>query len=130
MRLRQDVRDWVQKAEIDSESARILSRKRKSKLVDAVCFHSQQCAEKYLKALLVLHRISFPKTHDLVELLQLVLPVDPTLELLRPDIMQLNPFAVDFRYPGEFATPTDARSALKSMDQIRNRIRHLLNLPN
>lgn len=126
MRLRQDVRDWLQKAEVDFESARILSRKRKQNLVDAVCFHSQQCAEKYLKALLTQHRIPFPKTHDLVELLQLTLAIEPTLELLRPDLIQLRPFAVDVRYPGEFATKKEAKSSLKAMDHVRERIKHYL----
>ena len=126
MKLRQDVRDWLQKAEVDFESAKILSRKRKQNLVDAVCFHSQQCAEKYLKALLTRHRISFPKTHDLVELLQLALAIEPTLELLRPDLIRLRPFAVNVRYPGEFATKKDAKVSLKAMGHVRERIRTLL----
>ena len=117
MKLRQDVRDWLQKVEVDFESAKILSRKRKQNLVDAACFHSRQCAEKYLKALLTRHRISFPKTHDLVE---------PTLELLRPDLIRLRPFAVNVRYPGEFATKKDAKVSLKAMGHVRERIRTLL----
>jgi HEPN domain-containing protein len=36
---------------------------------DGICFHAQQCAEKYLKALLEGQIIVFRKTHDLVELL-------------------------------------------------------------
>jgi HEPN domain-containing protein len=32
---------------------------------DTVCFHAQQCVEKYLKAFLVLEGIDFPKTHDI-----------------------------------------------------------------
>src|SRR4029453_6914324 len=31
-------------------------------------FHAQQCAEKYLKALLVSRRQAFPRTHDVVAL--------------------------------------------------------------
>jgi len=36
---------------------------------DGVCFHAQQCAEKYLKAFLEERNMSFGKTHDLVVLL-------------------------------------------------------------
>ncbi len=36
---------------------------------DTVCFHAQQCVEKYLKAVLVSEAIDFPKTHDLEELM-------------------------------------------------------------
>ena len=35
---------------------------------DTVCFHAQQCAEKYLKAPLVSRQIDPPKIHDLTEL--------------------------------------------------------------
>lgn len=42
---------WVLKAEDDIESARTLAALAKPKR-DVVCFHCQQAAEKYLKALL------------------------------------------------------------------------------
>jgi len=67
-----NIRLWIEKAEQDFVSAGILS-KRRAKLNDVVCFHSQQCVEKYLKALLIHHRVRFPKTHDLTELLNLLL---------------------------------------------------------
>jgi len=35
---------------------------------DTICFHAQQCVEKYLKALLTSTHTDFPKTHDLIEL--------------------------------------------------------------
>ena len=41
------------------------SRVRKSPNYDGVCFHAQQCIEKYLKAKLVEADIDFPKTHNL-----------------------------------------------------------------
>lgn len=43
-------REWVNKAEEDWEAARTLARKRKNPAHNAVCFHAQQSAEKYLKA--------------------------------------------------------------------------------
>lgn len=44
-------------------------RARKAPNYDAVCFHSQQCVEKYLKALLQEYNIAFGKIHDLPVLL-------------------------------------------------------------
>ena len=41
---------WVRKADADEEGARRLARARPP-LPDLVCFHCQQAAEKYLKAL-------------------------------------------------------------------------------
>ena len=42
--------EWVDKAEADYQSAVALGRRRKAPLPDIVCYHCQQCVEKYLKA--------------------------------------------------------------------------------
>jgi HEPN domain-containing protein len=44
--------EWVEKAEADLLTSRREYRARKSPNYDAVCFHAQQAAEKYLKAVL------------------------------------------------------------------------------
>jgi HEPN domain-containing protein len=49
----------------------------------------------------VYHQRSFPKTHDLAELLKIALLVDPLLEDIRANVRELLPYAVAFRYPGE-----------------------------
>ena len=126
MRFRRDVRDWVMKAEEDYAVVYTLQRRRKSVFNDSVCFHAQQCAEKYLKALLVKHRIGFPKTHDVLELLRLAKPVASSLELLRPALEYLEPFAVDMRYPGEFATRTEAQRATRLVRDVRSAVQMLL----
>src|SRR5438093_5739366 len=98
-----DIRPRVYKAEEDYRAALTLARKRRDPVPDNVCFSAQQCVEKYLKAFLVHHRKGFAKTHDLVELLKIVLAVDPLLEVIRPNVRELLPYAVAFRYPGEEA---------------------------
>jgi hypothetical protein len=82
-----------------------------------------------LKARLVEAGIAFKKTHDLVELLNLALPVEPTWASLQPDLAFLNDFAVAYRYPGMDATKTTARDALKSCRQVRKTIRTAFGLP-
>lgn len=126
MRLRKDVRDWVAKAEEDYAVVHALQRRRKPSFHNAVCFHAQQCAEKYLKALLVRHRVAFPRTHDVLELLTLAYPATPHLALLRPALEYLEPFAVELRYPGEFATRAEAQRAGRLLNQIRSVIRVVL----
>jgi HEPN domain-containing protein len=101
MRKRADVLEWVKKAEQDYQTAEVMARKRKIPVPDVVGFHSQQCIEKYLKALLVLKKTEFPKTHDLIELLEIAIATEPLLETRRPDLRILNPFSVQFRYPGD-----------------------------
>lgn len=58
-------REWVEKGEGDRNTARRELRVRKSPNFDAVCFHAQQCAEKYLKALLQERGAAIPRTHNL-----------------------------------------------------------------
>jgi HEPN domain-containing protein len=48
-----------------------------------VCFHCQQAAEKYLKALLQEKGAAVLKTHDLEDILDLLRPYDHTLTPLR-----------------------------------------------
>src|SRR5262249_6360499 len=90
---------WVRKAEEDWAGARALAA-RKPPLPDLVCFHCQQAAEKYLKALLQENGAAVPKTHDLRDLQNLVLPHDATLAILRRPLLSLNRYSVDYRYPG------------------------------
>ena len=69
---------WVRKAEDDIRGARSLEQS-KPPLNDLICFHCQQSAEKYLKALLQEWGLVPPRIHDLVKLLNLLLPHDATL---------------------------------------------------
>lgn len=59
------------------------ARARKRPNYDGLCFHAQQCVEKYLKARLCEAGIEFPKTHVLAALLDLVAPVEPLWETYR-----------------------------------------------
>ena len=76
-----------------------------------------------------LRRAAFPKTHDLLDLLELAKRADPTLELLRPDLVHLEPYAVEFRYPGEFATRPEAKRSVQVVMHIRGAFRQRLHLP-
>lgn len=53
------------------------SRVQESPNWDDVCFHAQQCAEKYLKAKLCEADIPFGKVHDLVYLLNAAIFAEP-----------------------------------------------------
>ena len=121
-------RDWIAKAEGGFLAAMVLARRRKVPLHDQVCFHCQQCVEKYLKARLEEAGIPHPKTHDLERLLMLILPVEPLWASLRPALKSLSDFAVEFRYPGNAAIAADARKAVKDAKVIRKEARLALGL--
>ena len=94
---------------------------------DTVCFHAQQCAEKYLKALLVWKGIPFPKTHDLSSLIAF-LPKDLQNLLTEEEQELLTEYATVTRYPGgyEDITLSETRSAVRVARRIRKNIRALL----
>jgi len=81
--------EWVTKAEADLATAQRELRARRAPNYDAACFHAQQCAEKYLKALLQEESVSFPRTHDLMMLLSLMTSPDPALTVLQADLRLL-----------------------------------------
>ena len=105
------------------------SRARGNPNYDAVCFHAQQCAEKYLKARLQEAGTPFPRTHSLPALLQLVLAVESMWSALSPALNNLNVYGVNFRYPGANASKADASQALKDCRAVRKEARLSLGLP-
>ena len=120
---RELVRQWLDKAEKDFGLAKHLVLENKP-YFEASCFHAQQAAEKYLKALLVWHQVEFPKTHDLDEILDLVATIDsPLAESLR-DVITLTPYGVEIRYPGDFpdTTPEDAKTAVELAGKVRDAV--------
>src|SRR4051794_13478659 len=119
--------EWVRKADDDWSLARI-ARRSKKPLHDLVCFHCQQCAEKYLKGLLEELGIAVAKTHDLDKLLTLLLRHHPTLRSLKRGLLFLTDFAIDTRYPGNSATKRQATSALRWADRVRTAARRILGI--
>jgi len=117
--------EWLAKAEEDYSVATGLLRRRKIP-ADSICFHSQQAAEKFLKAILQEHNIPFGKTHDLEGLLRLCTTVFPQLTLLAADAQLLNDYAVRYRYPGIDATTKQARAAVQAAKRVRRIVIPLL----
>lgn len=96
--------EWIDKAEGDYKSAVILNRTRKETPYDSVCYHCQQSAEKYLKAYLIQQGAIPRRTHDLEVLLFECTSYDASMSSLLPIVRLLDPFSVQFRYPGDAAT--------------------------
>jgi HEPN domain-containing protein len=120
-------REWVQKAEEDVAAARRLA-KGKPVLKNGVCFHCQQAAEKYFRALLQEFGLPIPFIHDLVDLHTILLMKDSSLNALQHGLAELTHFAVDVRYPGKKASIQDSRSSLKLAENVRQEIRARLGL--
>ena len=110
----------------DYKSAVIINRTRKDTPYDAICYHCQQSAEKYLKAYLIQQGTVPRRTHDLEDLLTICVTYEAKLSALLPLVRFLDPFSVQFRYPGDAATELQARDALSTLRRLRRSMRRIL----
>ncbi len=120
--------EWVDKAEADLLTARREYRARIAPNFDAVCFHTQQAAEKYLKAILQENGMPIPRIHSIIELLALLSKSDAGFLLIQGDANVLEGYAVQFRYPGLTAEKAEAKAALSAAERICSLVRAKLNL--
>lgn len=89
---------------------------------EIIGFHAQQAAEKLLKALLMARNIPYRKTHDLMELIDLIRDRGIRFPESLMGIRTLSPFAVEFRYdylPPEEESPFDRQNALEMVRDLR-----------
>jgi HEPN domain-containing protein len=119
--------EWVRKAQADLAVAERLVSEEAS-FSNAVTFHCQQAAEKFIKAFLVWAEVDFPKTHDLTELLSRAAPVNAHLAADLRGATALTPYGVELRYPGDRpdATPAEAREAVELSRLVRDKVAPLL----
>jgi len=115
--------EWLRKADADLDLAEHLLDE-SAPYPGAIAFHSQQAAEKYLKALLVWRETPFPKTHDLQALLNLIRPADAALAESLREVIVLTPYGAELRYPGDRPDPTpeQARKAVALVQKVRRAV--------
>ena len=106
---------WLIKADHDLQSAKRLMDG-EPPLLDTAGYHCQQAAEKSLKAFLALNAVPIQRVHILGVLVEQCMEFDDSFQELREIADVLTPFAVVFRYPGDYVEPAlaDAEDALKS----------------
>lgn len=120
------VSEWIERAESDF---RVASREvgvTVGPSYEAVCFHAQQCIEKYLKAVLIDRGVSPPRTHDLLALAHLVTQAIPSWAWPSMELSTLTAAAVGFRYPGDTVEREDAEEMLEICARLRRSLRALL----
>ena len=117
--------DWIAKAEEDLAIALPLLR-RKKLMTYGITFHAQQCAEKYLKALVVKQGVAPIKTHDLVQVASQCLSNGILVPISTKDLQILADYGVRSRYPGDDPTPEEAKEALEIAKAVRKFAKTLL----
>ena len=119
--------EWIEKAEGDYAAVQQLLQA-SDPLHDIICFHAQQCIEKYLKAWLQEANIPVPRTHNLEELLALILPTLPAWSHWQSDFKIITEYAVESRYPGPSRTADDTQRARHICDAVRQAVRAHLHI--
>lgn len=116
---RAEATTWMSKSRRDLDSAARLFEGLPP-YRDTAAYHCQQSAEKALKAYLTATATSFPKTHDLVLLLELASKSSPELARLSEAAVVLTPYSTLYRYPDSSGEPDDAdvREALSFAEAV------------
>ncbi|MEA5452106.1 HEPN domain-containing protein [Leptolyngbya sp. CCNP1308] len=91
---------WFAKAETDLQAAELLLNTA-NPLRDIVCYHAQQCAEKYLKGYLIACEVPFKFVHELAYLTQLCIEQEPEFSKLIDVASELQDYATGVRYPDD-----------------------------
>jgi HEPN domain-containing protein len=129
LKVTQEAYEWVEAAERDRDAVRILAEAARVPH-EIVAFHAQQCAEKYLKALLVQHGRRVPFVHDLLKLNREAQELCDGLAALETECERLTPFGTVTRYPGSAMRPGPEHVPLVTrwVDSIRAAVRSCLAL--
>ena len=121
--------EWIQRGEADYVTVQRLLPAADPLLHNIICFHAQQCIEKYLKAWLQEADIPIPRTHNLEELLDLIVPMLPDWSDWQPDFRIITKYAVEPRYPGDLRTTENTQHASHICEAVRQAVRTHLKLP-
>ena len=122
------LQQWLNKGNDDLRSAEYLSTMHHPTPDEVICYLCQQSAEKYLKAFLFLNNIEPPKTHDLIELLEICVKCNNLFSTLLPKAQILTTYAVLPRYPNELGiTSDDMKTAIRYAKDVQEFILKVIN---
>jgi HEPN domain-containing protein len=101
---RHSANSWIAKADEDIDTVD-LCLSAGGRLANVAAFHTQQAAEKLLKALIAIAGIEPPRVHDLAELTDLAGEAKSDVRTLSENIETITSWAVLTHYPSHGDTP-------------------------
>lgn len=116
-----EVNNWLRFANTDIGIAKHLLKTYHPKPLEIVCYHSQQAAEKAIKALIISRGAQggMPKKHNLSFLLEQIKNLLDIPEEYYDFADTLTPYGVSARYPNElFLEVKDAEEAIMCAEKI------------
>jgi HEPN domain-containing protein len=125
----QSYEDWLLKARNDLRAAEAILEYYEDPPTDTICYHCHQVAEKSLKGFLLYKGEVPPWRHDLIELLNLCIMHNSTLEVLRESIEVLNKYYIEVKYPADIPiiySREEAREAKNKAEELLKKIKKLV----
>ncbi len=124
-------RQWLAKA---GDDLAVAGMSLKAEYFSHACFLSQQCIEKALKAYVIAKARTYPRIHNLVDLLERCEALDSAFAQFRADCEKVDEYYIPTRYPAGIpgAKPTgmpsaeDAKEAIAAAENILNFVKEKL----
>lgn len=113
--MNENARQWLDGALMDLRSIEKIMDD--EYLTPVACFHSQQCVEKTLKAVLEDSGCDVPKTHDLIRLYDLI-PEEIYLAVNDGLLQVISDLYIETRYPGAFGLMPDGKPSLENVKEF------------
>ncbi|MFN0082772.1 MAG: HEPN domain-containing protein [Ferruginibacter sp.] len=115
------IQKWLDFAREDLEVAEHILNELEFTVFRAVCFNSQQSAEKYLKAYQLYFDLEIVKTHDINYLISTLKEFDNDIVQLEIFAKQLINYAVKYKYPDDFEdlTKLNAQESIQIAKQLQ-----------
>jgi len=121
-------KDWLDKAERDIKSAKVLKEHDCGN--DVVAFHCQQSVEKAMKAYLIIKNQGIVSTHSLIYLCKLCEVHEKNFKRYIKDCGFLNQYYIETRYPADeplIVSEYEADECIKITVEIYDLIIGLIN---
>lgn len=121
--------DWFERAEKDLSSARHLLGEVEAAFIIPAAMLLQQAVEKYLKGFLLANSRRLKRTHDLLELLDEVLPDAPELARFDVACIKITEYYTEQRYPPLVTSDIKKGEVLQSLieaDELIDEIKKLV----
>lgn len=122
------VKKWILKAESDLKTGKD-EFSTPEPATDTICFHMQQCVEKYLKAFLIFHGKEIKRHHIVEDHIKECMEIDAEFKkLFDIKAQMLTDFAVEWRYPGEALFPSieETKEAIEIAEKVKEFVRKKL----
>lgn len=113
------VKEWFFIADKDLESA-IFLKNMKPVPLEIICYHCQQCAEKYIKGFLAFKEEKIEKSHNLVLLNKKCREYNIDFKEIEEECLRLTDYGINVRYPFHIdLTEFDMKLAIKDASKVK-----------